>query len=173
MWPPRYSAQWTLSMAQTVSPPIQTHSHSDHFANKFVGSWSNEHQEKLKARNRTRYHLSVLLAARVRNLKSKDTCPGTASVDWPFHKIGWPFNSQTGNGRCRKKSSSVHINRAQEVNRATSSACGWLWPDKQVFLSVTWLKCTENGWWPHVAISNTGSFHVLYFEVTLTLHHLQ
>ena len=33
-----YSVKWTLGMAPTISPPIQTRPYSGHFANKFVDS---------------------------------------------------------------------------------------------------------------------------------------
>ena len=60
---PRYSIKRTLGMAPTISPPIQTHPYSGHFANKFVDSLDKQ-QEELKALNSTRtarYQLSVLL----------------------------------------------------------------------------------------------------------------
>lgn len=36
MRPRHYSVKWTFDTAPTLSPPIQTHSDSGHFANKFV-----------------------------------------------------------------------------------------------------------------------------------------
>ena len=56
---PHYPVKRTLDMAPTVSQPMQAHSDSGHFANKFVGSL-------VKARNSiraARYHLPALLVA--------------------------------------------------------------------------------------------------------------
>ena len=36
MWTPRYSVKWTLGLAPTVPPPIQTHPYSGHFDKKSV-----------------------------------------------------------------------------------------------------------------------------------------
>ena len=66
MWPPHYPVGRTLDMAPTVSPPVQTHTYSRHFANKFVGSLVKQTTKELKARNSSRaprYHISALLVA--------------------------------------------------------------------------------------------------------------